>query len=129
MTGKKSAIERIGVSLESDLLAEFDELIVEKGYQNRSEAIRDLIRQQISERILQDEKNKAVAAVCIVYDHHSTQLMQKLTHLQHSHLLQTISSMHIHLDDHDCMEIIVLRGNVGDIVVHQSEILKAGQTL
>ena len=108
-------IERIGVSLEKELLADFDKLIAKKGYQNRSEAIRNLIRQQLSSRHLGNPKTKAVAAVCMVYDHHSTKLMQKLTSLQHSHLLQTICTMHIHLDKHDCMEIIVLKGPVGEI--------------
>ena len=108
-------IERIGVSLEKELLTDFDKLIAKKGYQNRSEAIRDLIRQQLSNQQLDNPKTKAVAAVCMVYDHHSTKLMQKLTGLQHSHLLQTICTMHIHLDKHDCMEIIVLKGPVGEI--------------
>ncbi len=108
-------VERIGVSLEKKLLSMFDKLIAKQGYQNRSEAIRDLIRQQLSSERLRNPRAKAVAAVCLVYDHHSTRLMEKLTDLQHSHLLQTICSMHIHLDAHDCMEVVVLRGRVGEI--------------
>jgi len=108
-------IERIGISLEKSLLVEFDKLIAKKGYQNRSEAIRDLIRQQLSTELLTNPKTSAVAVVCLVYDHHRTKLMQKLTSLQHSHLLQTICSMHIHLDAHDCMELIVLKGQVAQI--------------
>ena len=108
-------IERIGVSLEEELLSRFDKLIAKKGYQSRSEAIRDLVRQQLSGEHLADPKAKAVAAVFVVYDHHSTKLMEKLTSLQHSHLLQTISSMHIHLDEYDCLEVIVLRGKVAEI--------------
>ena len=108
-------VERIGVSLDKKLLSMFDKLIAKQGYQNRSEAIRDLIRQQLSGKRLSNPKAKAVAAVCLVYNHHHTKLMQKLTGLQHSHLLHTISSMHIHLDAHDCMEVIVLRGRVGEI--------------
>jgi len=110
-----SQVERIGVSLEKKLLSKFDKLIEEQGYKSRSEAIRDLVRKQLSEKTLEDPKINAVAAVCIVYDHHLTKLMQKLTSLQHSHLLKTISSIHIHLDHHNCMEIIVLKGSVGDI--------------
>ena len=86
-----------------------------KGYQSRSEAIRDLVRQQISDERLADPKARAVAAVFVVYDHHSTKLMEKLTDLQHYHLLQTISSMHIHLDERDCLEVIVLKGKVAEI--------------
>ena len=108
-------IERIGVSLDKKLLSKFDKLIAKQGYQNRSEAIRDLLREQLSREQISNPKARAVAVVCLVYDHHSTKLMEKLTGLQHSHLLQTICSMHIHLDAHDCMEIIVLRGCVGEI--------------
>lgn len=108
-------IERIGVSLDSDLLADFDKLIAQQGYQSRSEAIRDLVRQQLSRERLSDPETQAVAAVCLVYDHHATKLTEKLVALQHSHLLQAISSMHVHLDKHDCLEIIVLRGQVGEI--------------
>jgi len=108
-------VERIGVSLERKLLSDFDALISEQGYQNRSEAIRDLIRQQLNSRRVSDPKTEAVAVVYLVYDHHSTKLMEKLTDLQHSCLLQIICSMHIHLDAHDCMEIIVFPGPVGQI--------------
>jgi len=108
-------VERIGISLDSKLLLMFDKLIAKQGYQNRSEAIRDLIRQQLSTERLSNPKTKAIAGVFLVYDHHLTKLMQELTELQHSHLLQTISSMHIHLDKHNCLEVIVLRGCVNEI--------------
>ena len=108
-------IERIGVSLDSDLLAEFDKLIARQGYQSRSEALRDLVRQQLSQDRLSDPDAEAVAAVFLVYDHHAARLAEKLIDLQHSHLLHAISSMHVHLDAHDCLEIIVLRGPVGEI--------------
>ncbi len=108
-------IERVGISLEKELLRAFDGLISEQGYQSRSEAIRDLIRQQLSTERLRNDKAVAVAAVVLVYDHHATALMERLTELQHSHFLKTISSMHVHLDRHDCLEVIVLRGKVGEI--------------
>ncbi len=108
-------VERIGISLDKELLSLFDTLIAKQGYQSRSEAIRDLVRQQLSEERVGNPKAEAVAAVCLVYDHHSTKLMEKLTDLQHSHLLQTISSVHVHLDEHNCLEVIVLRGRVGEI--------------
>ncbi len=110
-----SQVERIGVSLDKKLLSAFDKLIAKQGYQSRSEAIRDLVRRQLSNERVGDPKSKAVAAVLLVYDHHSTKLMEKLTSLQHSHLLQTISSIHIHLDEHNCLEVVVLRGRVGEI--------------
>jgi CopG family nickel-responsive transcriptional regulator len=108
-------LERIGVSLDKDLLADFDALIAQQGYQSRSEAIRDLVRQQLSQERLSDPQAEAVAAVFLVYDHHATRLTEKLVELQHSHLLQAISSLHVHLDKHDCLEIIVLRGRVAEI--------------
>ena len=114
-----SQLERIGVSLDKELLSKFDELIGKQGYQSRSEALRDLVRRQLSEERLSDPKAKGVAAVFLVYDHHSTKLTDKLIALQHSHnlasSLQVISSLHVHLDEHDCLEVIVLRGKVGEI--------------
>ena len=108
-------LERIGVSLTADLLGEFDGLIARKGYTNRSEAIRDLIRRSLSDERLEDTHAHAVAAVLLVYDHHVTKLADKLLDLQHSHLLETVSSLHVHLDHHHCLEVIVLRGSVGQI--------------
>jgi CopG family nickel-responsive transcriptional regulator len=112
-------IERIGVSLDKELLSVFDELIAGQGYQSRSEAIRDLVRRRISEERLGNPKAKAVAAVFLVYNHHSTKLTESLIGLQHAHTLasslQVISSLHVHLDEHDCLEVIILRGNVGQI--------------
>jgi CopG family nickel-responsive transcriptional regulator len=108
-------VERIGVSLEKKLLLSFDKLIAKQGYPSRSEAIRDLIRQHLSSERLSEPAATAVAAVFVIYDHHSTKLMQELVGIQHSHLLQTICSMHVHLDAHDCMEVIVLKGQVDEI--------------
>ena len=112
-------LERIGVSLEKKLLSQFDKLISKQGYQSRSEAFRDLVRKQLSEEKLSDPGAKAVGAVILVYDHHATKLTESLIHLQHSHVpgksLKIISSMHVHLDRHDCLEIIVIEGLVGQI--------------
>jgi CopG family nickel-responsive transcriptional regulator len=108
-------IERVGVSLEKELLWAFDKLISAQGYQSRSEAIRNLIRRQLSGDRLSNERAEAVAAVVLVYDHHATAIMQRLTELQHSHFLKTISSLHVHLGRHDCLEVIILRGKVGEI--------------
>ncbi len=109
------SLERIGISLEPKLLKDFDKLIAKEGYQNRSEAVRDLIRKELSKEKLDKPDTPAIAVVSLVYDHHSTGLMKKLTNLQHSNLLSTISSMHIHLSHHDCMELIALKGKAKDI--------------
>ncbi|MHC4617477.1 MAG: nickel-responsive transcriptional regulator NikR [Planctomycetota bacterium] len=108
-------VERIGVSLEKKLLSAFDKLIAGQGYQSRSEAIRDLIRERISGERLANPQAEAVGTVLLVYEHHSTKLMEKLAGLQHSNVLQTISAMHVHLNEHDCLEVIVLRGGAGRI--------------
>jgi len=108
-------VERIGVSLDKKLLSKFDDLIARQGYRSRSEAIRDLVRQRLSGEQLGDPKTNAVAAVFLVYDHHATMVPQKLIDLQHSHILQAISSLHVHLDHDNCLEVIVLRGPVGRI--------------
>jgi CopG family nickel-responsive transcriptional regulator len=107
--------ERIGISLDRKLLSMFDGLIAQQGYQNRSEAIRDLIRRRLAEQELTKPTAKAIAGLFLVYNHHSTRLSQKLTDLQHNHLLQVVSSIHVHLDHENCLEIIILKGRVKDI--------------
>jgi len=108
-------MQRVGISVEDDLLKRFDKLIDKQGYANRSEAIRDLIRDRLMGEKLKEPASSAIAAIFVVYDHHSSRLTQKLTELQHSQLLKTISSMHIHIGHHDCLEVILLKGNVGEI--------------
>ncbi len=108
-------MQRVGISIDSRLLAGFDELITRQGYSNRSEAFRDIIRQKLSDEELQNPQSTAVAAVIIVYDHHQADLAKKLTGIQHSNVVNTISSMHVHLDLHNCLEVILLRGKVGNI--------------
>lgn len=110
-----STLERVGVSLDKELLDQFDDLIKAKGYANRSEAIRDLIRGELSGEQLSKPTTEAVAGVFLVYDHHASGLTRKMIELQHSSRLQTISTMHVHLNHHDCLEVIVLRGKAGDI--------------
>jgi CopG family nickel-responsive transcriptional regulator len=114
-----SELERIGISLDNELLTEFDELITKQGYKSRSEAIRDLVRRQISQKQLENPNTEAIGAVFLVYDHHAAKLTESLIELQHNHThsgnLQIISSLHVHLDEYDCLEIIVLKGRVGEI--------------
>lgn len=112
---KMKGVERIGVSLERKLLSAFDKLIARQGYQSRSEAIRDLVRERIGQERLANPEAEAVGTVLLVYEHHSTKLMEKLASLQHSNVLQTISAMHVHLNEHDCLEVVVLRGEAGSI--------------
>jgi len=116
MVGSKtSKTERVGVLLDKKLLSMFDQLICKQGYLNRSEAIRDLIRNRLSEEQLANPTSQAMAGVFLIYDHHAAKLSQKLVDLQHNHLLQVIASTHVHLDHHNCLEVIILKGKVKEI--------------
>lgn len=101
---------RFGVSMEDELLSAFDGLIAQKGYANRSEAIRDLIREAMVEQEWQTGKENSCAALCLVYDHHAHDLAHKLTHAQHEAVSEIISTLHVHLDHNNCFEIVVMRG-------------------
>lgn len=110
-------LERIGISLESELLAQFDRVIERKGYASRSEAIRDLIREQLVQREWSESGGgEKVAVVAIVYDHESSSLAQKLTHIQHENHRAVVSALHVHMDAHNCLEVLVLRGEAAEIV-------------
>jgi CopG family nickel-responsive transcriptional regulator len=109
-------LERIGISLEEDLLAQFDKLIAEKGYVNRSEAVRDLIRDSLVQREWASRgREEKVAVVTLVYDHDSASLAQKLAHIQHENHRAVVSALHVHLDPHNCLEVLVLRGRGKDV--------------
>lgn len=100
---------RFGVSINSELLGKFDELIESKGYAKRSEAIRDLIRDYLVEHEWEKDA-ETMGAVTVVYDHHVRELTESLTALQHEFHSSIISSMHVHVDEHNCLEVIVIRG-------------------
>jgi CopG family nickel-responsive transcriptional regulator len=106
---------RFGISINDSLLNRFDTLIAEKGYVNRSEAIRDLIRNALVEEEWAREDVEAVGTVSLVYDHHTRDLSDKLTEHQHSHHKEIISALHVHLDKHHCLEVVVIRGKARDI--------------
>jgi CopG family nickel-responsive transcriptional regulator len=108
-------LTRFGISIDSRLLQQFDELIDRKGYVNRSEAVRDLIRSTLVEDQWTRTDEEAVGTVTIVYDHHIRDLADKLTEHQHSHHNSIISALHVHLDAHHCLEVVVVRGKAGDL--------------
>ncbi len=103
-------VTRFGVSIETSLLEKFDSLITEIGYKNRSEAIRDLIREFLVEEEWKDEKRETVGILGIVFSHDMREITKTLNRIQHQHIDTIISSTHIHLDHHNCLEVIVLRG-------------------
>ncbi|WP_263354959.1 nickel-responsive transcriptional regulator NikR [Acidicapsa acidisoli] len=100
---------RTGVSLEEDLLHEFDHLIAKRGYENRSEAIRDLIREALLSEIVVSNK-PVVGTLTLVYDHHVQNLSQKLTEVQHTAGAMILAATHVHLDHNYCLEVIIMKG-------------------
>lgn len=109
-------MERITISLKAELAAQFDEFIVARGYSNRSEAVRDLIRDKLeSERIQAGETEYCVGVLSYVYDHAELDLPVRLASLQHAYFYVITTTTHIHLSHDDCLEILVLRGSVSAV--------------
>ena len=105
---------RFGVSLDRELLERFDVLSKEKHYNNRSEAIRDLLRHDLVTREWQEGKDVA-GAITLVYDHHERELLNKMIDVQHNFQEIIISTQHIHLDHHNCLEIVAVRGGAKEV--------------
>lgn len=110
-----SKLVRFGISIEEKLLEEFDDHIATRGYQNRSEAIRDLIRACLVENRWEIGQDEMVGTITIVYDHEVRELTDKLVNWQHHHGHFIISTLHVHLDEHHCLEVIVLKGLAREI--------------
>ena len=108
-------IVRFGVSMEKNLLAGFDELISRKGYTNRSEALRDLVRDHLVEEEWKVEKKEMIGTITIVYNHHTRGLSDTLIELQHYFHNLIISTMHLHMDEDNCLEVLVVKGMVDKI--------------
>ena len=107
-------LSRTGISLEQDLLAGFDKLIARRGYRNRSEALRDMIREALSSDVI-DSNKPVVGTLTLVYDHHVPNLSQKLTEMQHHGGTMVLAATHVHLDDHYCLEVIIMKGRSKEI--------------
>jgi len=109
-------VERVGVSFEPKLLVKFDKLIEAKGYPNRSEAIRDLVRKTLIERKIEtDENGQIFGTLTFIYDHHSGNTKDRLMHIQHHHVEEILSTTHIHLDKNLCLEVLIVRGLTGEV--------------
>lgn len=109
-------MERITMSLDTALAELFDAFIKERGYNNRSEAMRDLIRQQLEkERLEKSDDGYCVASLSYVYNHHELELASRITRVHHKHHELNLSSMHVHLDHDHCLEIALMRGPVREI--------------
>ncbi len=118
MTG----VTRIGVSLEPNLLEAFDKEISKKGYSSRSEALRDLVRDTLAENEWKNEDEWMVGTVVLVYDHTSATVGDKLTDIQHGHHGLVKTSVHVHLDDNLCMEILICEEKLGVLKEFANEI-------
>ncbi len=119
-----SDIIRFGVSIEQDLLENFDRIIGERGYATRSEALRDLIRESLVEQKIETEsETQVLGTLTIVYDHHASNLLQEMAQLQHSFHQLILSVMHLHVSHDDCMEVIALTGKATEIIKLSNELL------
>jgi CopG family nickel-responsive transcriptional regulator len=110
-----SSLTRFGIAIDEDLLARFDQLIARRGHGNRSEAIRDLIRDVLVEADWEDSTQETVGTITMVFNHGTRDLSDKLDALQHAHHDKIVSAMHVHLDAHNCLEVLVVRGAAGEV--------------
>ncbi len=108
-------LARIGVAIDEELLERFDTLNERRGYTNRSEAFRDLIRDTLIQASTTDDQRSVVGTLTLVYDHHVRMLTDRLTEMQHDHHEEIVSTLHVHLDHHHCLEVLVLRGKAGSV--------------
>lgn len=108
-------IKRFGVSIEPDLLKKFDKLIDQEGYENRSEAIRDLIRNSLISTKKHDPESIAMGTLTMIYDHHTGNLTNRLLKIQHNHTQEILTTTHIHLDHDNCLEVLILKGKTKNI--------------
>ena len=107
---RQDMLKRFSVSLEEHLLKQFDDSITQHGYSNRSEAIRDLIREKLINKQWQQD-SEVVGVVTLVYDHHQAQLQERITELQHHYYQLITSTTHVHMDHHNCLEVTIVKGN------------------
>ena len=118
LSDKRATMEKItrfGVSIEPDLLKKFDKVIEKKGYRNRSEAIRDIIRENLIVEKTEDPNSEAIGTLTMIYDHHAGNLTNRLLDLQHHHHKEILTTTHIHVDHDNCLEVLVLKGKTRNI--------------
>ena len=108
-------IARFGVSLEQELLDDFDELCRKRGCANRSEALRHCIRRELKEEALANPQGRCAGVLTLIYDHHDSDLPRRLTSMQHEAHSLVLSTLHVHLDSHHCLEIMTLKGMGGEV--------------
>ena len=107
-------LTRTGVSIQEDLLQQFDRVIARRGYKNRSEAIRDLIRESLVTEAI-DKNQPVVATLSMIYDHHRPDLSNKLNKIQHHSHGNVLAATHVHLDSDNCLEVVIMKGRSGEV--------------
>ncbi len=108
---------RFGVSMDTKLLKQFDKYVAEKNYVNRSEAMRDLIRNNLVEKEWNVGTGETVGTITIIYNHHKRELTDTLTNIQHKYHVSMVSTLHVHLDSHNCLEVLVIKGKGREIKI------------
>lgn len=116
-------MERITISLEDELAAQFQAHIDEHGYKNRSEAVRDLIREKLENKRLEQTEGMCIGTLTYLYDHRERELAKRLTRAHHHHHHLSISTLHVHLDHDNCMETVVVKGTIKEVQQFASHVI------
>ncbi len=122
---KKEFVSRFSVSLPPELLRQFDRMVTEKSYDNRSLALADMIREKLVDHYQRDSNEEIAGTITLVYDHHKQHVQATLTDIQHDHHDVIVSTVHVHLDHHNCLEVLVVRGKSGLIKKIADELIAA----
>ncbi|MHC1767524.1 MAG: nickel-responsive transcriptional regulator NikR [Verrucomicrobiia bacterium] len=125
MAEKNTPVARISVSLPQKLLSQYDEMVKEKGYDDRSPAVADMMRAQLVEHREKTGNGEIAGTITLVYDHHTQHVQEALTEIQHDHHDVIVSTMHVHLDHHNCLEVLVVRGKATQIKKIADELIAA----
>ena len=112
---KEGRVDRFSISLPEPLLAELDRRVIQRGYSSRSEFVRDLIRERMVEDKWESDADRVVGVLTISYDHHQRGLLQKIVDLHHSQYINILCTTHVHLDRHNCLETIIIKGRPSEI--------------
>ena len=109
--------------MDKDLLNKFDKLIENKGYKNRSEAVRDLVRDALVKQVWEDNNQYVAGSILIFYDHHQKNLIEEITDIQHDYHDQILGTMHFHIDKHSCLELIIIKGKANELQLLSDQII------
>lgn len=110
-----SSLKRFGISMDSSLLNKFDQLVKQRGYLNRSEAIRDLVRDALIQQLWDENEQVVAGSILLFYNHHQRNLLEEMTNIQHEYHDLILTTTHFHLTHQSCLELIVVKGKVSEI--------------